>query len=416
MRTTYQDEWQTGWRVLFAATVGTGVTYGLFLMTAGLFIIPMQEAFGWSRSAISIGPIVGLASAFLAPLGGMLIDRHGPRSLAIAGLVLLGAIFLCLAVMPMNAAFLYGMVVLLAFAGTISSANVYCKGVATWFRRNSGLAFGITMSGNAVFGAAILPFLAMLIERHGWRSGYLALGAIVLLAGLPLVMAWFREKGETGTPGAPSPVRLDGVSFRQAVRDRRYWLCVVVFGGAGLPIGGFMGQLQPLLVSHAFTATAAAAAGSVFLVAIALGRLAAGALADRFSPPRVASFFFLLPAVGCLLLAVAAGGAPVWGLAAVAVFLLGLGQGAEVNFMAHFTLKLFGLRAFSTIFASFGLVVGATIGLGGILFALLYDVTGSYLPTIHMSIAFFLVSAVLVLLINIPRKPATGEVPARVTG
>src|SRR5262245_57845564 len=78
-----KSEWRAGWRVLLSAAVGVGVGTPAVINTAGLFVVPMQQEFGWSRSALAIGPIVGLISSCLSPLGGWLIDRYGARPLAI---------------------------------------------------------------------------------------------------------------------------------------------------------------------------------------------------------------------------------------------------------------------------------------------------------------------------------------------
>ena len=80
------SEWRRGWRPLASGFIGTGTGSGLFIMTAGLFIIPMQEEFGWSRSALTIGPVIIFFSAFLQPLAGEIVDRFGARPSVIAGM------------------------------------------------------------------------------------------------------------------------------------------------------------------------------------------------------------------------------------------------------------------------------------------------------------------------------------------
>lgn len=402
------SEWRRGWRTLAGSSVGTALSYGLFLMTAGLFIIPMQKEFGWSRSEVSIGPIVGLLAAMLAPLGGVVIDRFGPRRVAIAGLVALGLIHVLLAVMPPSKVYLYSVVAVLAVVATVTSAVIYCAGVVRWFQKNAGLAIGITMSGLSLTAAAALPALAWVIGNLGWREGYLALSALALFVGVPFVVAWFRE----APPAAPAgqgaataasrgPSAADGMDMREAIRDKRFWLCVACFGGAALPIGGFMSQLQPLLIGNGFDTTSAAAAGSVFALSIGFGRLAGGALLDRLHAPTVAAVLLAVPAFGALLL-VNGSTETVWIIAAIAVFLLGLGQGAEADFIAFFTLRIFGMRSYATIYATIGASVGAGMALGGIGFAALHDIAGTYDIAVYVSAAIYLLAAMLALAIRVP--------------
>lgn len=408
------NEWRRGWRVLAGASIGTGVSYGLFLLTAGLFIIPMQNEFQWTRSEVSIGPIIGLLCAALAPFAGTFIDRYGARNLAIIGLVGIAIVYALLAAAPASHFYLYGVGILMAVIGTVSSGIIYCSGVVTWFSRNSGLAIGITMSGISLAAALALPLLAELIEREGWRAGYVALGAAAAFIGLPAVVAWFRE-----APRAPIAPSVDeavpqaprkGHSFAEALRDPRLWLCMACFGGAALPIGGFMSQMQPMLRGHGFSAEAAAAAGSIFALAIGIGRLVGGALLDRLHPPVVTCVLLVLPALGSLLVSPLGGSDAVWILAAVAVFLVGLGQGAEADFIAFYTLRIFGRRAFATIYATIGVTVGGGMALGGLLFAGIFDITGKYDLATYLGAGIFLASALIALVI---RVPGHDELPTR---
>ena len=80
------------------AFVIAAVTFGVILVTAGVraapgaLIVPLQDEYGWSRGSISLAVAVSiLAYGFAAPLAGGLIDRFGPRRLAIAGCALIAA-------------------------------------------------------------------------------------------------------------------------------------------------------------------------------------------------------------------------------------------------------------------------------------------------------------------------------------
>src|SRR5262249_3196910 len=103
-------------------------------------------------------------------------------------------------------------------------------------------------------------------------------------------------------------------------------------------------------------------------------RVGAGYLLDRFFAPYVAIGFFCGFALGIFLLWSGAVG----GLVFIAVALVGLGLGAEVDLMAYMVSRYFGLRAFGEIysyaFAAFTL--GAVIG--PLLMGVSFDSTGSY--------------------------------------
>ena len=84
-----------GWFVASAAAATEFANAASAISILTIFVIPMTEEFGWSRTefagATSLGAILGAA---LAPLAGMMVDRLGSRMiLVIGGLVVAGACF-----------------------------------------------------------------------------------------------------------------------------------------------------------------------------------------------------------------------------------------------------------------------------------------------------------------------------------
>jgi sugar phosphate permease len=407
------SEWREGWRTLFAASLGTGVGLPLFLLTAGLFIIPMQEEFKWSRSAVTIGPVVMFVGAILQPLVGGLIDRFGSRLIALLGLSMLALIYPLLALTPPNPWIFYSIVACLALAGPACNGVALLKGVATWFTKNSGLAIGLTLTGPSITSAIALPVIATIIETYGWRAGFLALFALVAVFGLPVVWLMFRERPQqpaqtraSGTANseqrASQPASYAGASLKEAVCDKRYWILVTAITAAAIPMGGFLSQLQPFLASNGFTASAAATVGTSYALAIGIGRIVAGKCLDEINPSIVAAVCLSLPAVGAFMLVLGASVGTPWLLAAIAVFLVGLGQGAEIDFIAYFTLRLFGLRSFSLIFGTMAMVVSGSMAVGGMVLARVYDAFGSYHGALILSVFLYLLAAGGVLLIKVP--------------
>ncbi len=390
------SEWKSGWRSAVASCSGASVGIGLYMLTASLFIEPMQMEYGLTRSEASIAPLAGLGGAFIAPFMGRVMDRIGARRTAITGLSLLAAIFLALAGLKADLTLLYVIVAALAVVGTMSGNAVFAKGVAASFRRKNGLALAVTLSGTSLVALAALPALSLLIERYGWRSGFLAHALLILVVGLPLVILWLRE------PASASAVNVGrdrgGDGLKDVLRDRRFWVCLASFTMASVAIGGFVAQMQPLLVGTGLRASAAAIAGSAFAVGIFVGRIGAGFFLDRYTPELVAPVFLSLACGGALLLGSAEDNA-VCTTTASAAFLIGLGQGAEADFLAFFMLRFFGQRAFGQIFGVVALVVGLAIAGGGLLFAAAYDHFGDYSAAIYLASGLYAGSAVLILFI-----------------
>lgn len=408
-RTHAGQEWSAGWRVLLAAACGVGTGWHFFQIVSGLFLIPMQTDFGWSRSAASIGPLGGLISIVFYPFAGMLIDRYGPRPIALAGLCLLALGCLILSATPANPVMVYSAVAYLAAAGSISNQIVFARGLATWFVVRFGAAMGMMMTGVTLTTALGIPLLAQVIARFGWRAGFVSLALAIAVIGLPINLVWFRTRSKSHTTGAAARLPMDA-GITQALQDRRFWLLLTAVGCAAVPIGGFLAHLQAVLIGHHISISGAAGFGSVFVVSIGLGRLIFGALLDRTNPALVASGSLCLAALGAFLLAQLENplGSPI--LVAVLVGLIGLAQGAESDYLSYFTLRLFGIRNFSKLVGMISMAVGGGMAIGGFLFAALFDHYRDYNVAVPIGGALYLIAASIFPLISVSRSgPASRE-------
>lgn len=394
------SEWRDGWPVLLSGSLAFGMSFVLFVMTAGLFIVPMQEEFGWSRTSLSIGPLVVLVAAPLNLVAGFLVRRFGARAVAIAGLTLLAGGILMLSLVPPQPLLVYGLALFIAFSGTLTNAPVYTSGVVTWFSRNAGTAIGLTLSGVSISSFLVIPFLAQVIEDYGWRTGYMSLAALII-APLPLVLLWFRER----TPLKPQAPKHREISndrnLGAAFKDHRLWILVFAIGSATIPIGGFVSQLVPLLLAREFDPLSAAALGSVFALSIGVGRIVAGFLLDHLPPALVTSTCLGLPALGALLLATVVAGPHMGVLAFTSVALIGLAQGAEADFIAFYTLRLFGSTFFPVIMSALIAINAIFLALGGLIFSLLFDRYNDYQAALILSMICFALASSAIILIRI---------------
>src|SRR5262247_1498962 len=70
-----------GWWIVLASGVGLAMCYGpIIVPTFGVFLKPLSQEFGWSRTQISLAFSLGtLGLALAAPFLGWLVDRFGAR-------------------------------------------------------------------------------------------------------------------------------------------------------------------------------------------------------------------------------------------------------------------------------------------------------------------------------------------------
>ena len=87
---TSAQEWQAYWPLVLSAMIG--LAFGTIMGgSLGLFMEPLNHEFGWSRTQISAGmTLSALIGIPLTPFVGALIDKYGPRRIAIPGVALVG--------------------------------------------------------------------------------------------------------------------------------------------------------------------------------------------------------------------------------------------------------------------------------------------------------------------------------------
>ena len=129
-----KSEWRLGGSALAAAIVGYGAGFGLYFFTANLFIEPMRAQFGWSATEATFLPISAVVLAVLFPVSGWLVDRFGPRFLAIVGLLVFALCFVLLATVSLSVPIVRGIAVLLGGASAAAGAVPFGRSVASWFK------------------------------------------------------------------------------------------------------------------------------------------------------------------------------------------------------------------------------------------------------------------------------------------
>jgi MFS family permease len=221
----------------------------------------------------------------------------------------------------------------------------------------------------------------MLIGDFGWRHAYFGLGiAVVVLAWLPVAL-FVRSppalmRAATRDTGANLTDTLPGTEAAAALKQRRFWALTIAFFLAVMAINGTLTHVIPLLTDRGIPPQQAAIMFSFAGYAIIGGRILAGWCLDRFWGPYVAMCFFAVPMAGIALLGSGATGmVPI-----VGAILCGAGIGAEIDLMAFFLSRYFGLKAYGKIYGIMFAVFNVGTGLGPALSGLSFDRFHSYGP------------------------------------
>ncbi len=392
-----------GWWMVVVAGIGLCLSYGpVIVYSFSVFIKPLALELHSSRASISLAfTLANLVQSVSSPLAGRLADRFGARRVILVATVIFALLLIFSHLLPAKLWSFYVFFCLLGFVGSGPAPIPYVKVISRWFDWHRGLALGLTMFGIGA-GAILMPALAQkLIAMFGWRSTYLVIGSLVLLVCVPFVALFLKDSPEElgllpdGAIAARNTTQQqgneEGLTWREARRSATFWLMVGAVFLVGGSLHGCVLHLAPMLSDQGISPHRVALAISILGSALLIGRVGSGYLLDRFFAPRVGMCIFGAIVCGIALLRIGAAS----GLLFLAVFLIGLGMGAEVDIIAYLTSRYFGLRAFGEVygyaFASF-VLAGA---LGPWLMGLGFDRSGSYGSILVGFLLATLVAAVL---------------------
>lgn len=400
-----------GWVVLAALCCAGFARQGSAVATLSIFVEPLTREFGWSRAslsgAVSLG---GLAAALVAPLIGPLLDRRGSRLVLCSAIALNGIALVLLSLTPSLLVFyLLFCVARMNWAGPFD-LGIY-GALNNWFVERRMLATSVATLAQ-MSGLVALPLVAQFAITHdGWRSGWLAIGALTLLVGLlPCWLFVARRPEDVGLQpdGAPSPragakasapLVEPSYSRRQAIRTPAFWL-LMLYTVLVYPVqAGVSLHQASQLVERGISPLTAAAIVATFSLMSGVATVLCGAMPRRFPARFALALAGALLALGVLRMSAIA--SPRDGYLAAAFF--GLGIGSVLTLLPIAWADYFGRANFGAIR---GLALSAQVlaqAAGPLLSGALRDATGDYGLSLR---CFAALSVLSVLAALAARRPA----------
>ena len=379
-----------GWYVVaatvFIAFIGVGARQGF-----GVFVVPMSDDFGWSRSSISFAASLGfLLNGLIQPFVGGIFDRFGGRIVIGFGLIILG-------LATFSLAFTFHLWFLIFMFGVVSSVALSAISITTtgallskWFRRRRGTVMGLNSAGVSIGGLLLVPFSMYLLQATNWQTTWAVLGLLVLFLGAPLAFLFIRDDpqkmglnpdGDSDAPGGPGGRSrgygrgpLDTAKWADSLRSLPMWQMTLSYFVCGATTATLAVHFVPHALNLGVSPTVAALAFGYMMALNALGAVAATMISDRFGRKNLLGGVYFLRGCAYMLLVFVPGAPSLWLFASVA----GLSWIATAPLTSALTADVYGLRAIGTIsgisftFHAVGSFV--FIWLSGFLF----DLTGSY--------------------------------------
>ncbi len=389
------------WLAVAASAVGLIFSVGtLTLAPVGVFMRPLGHEFGWTRGQISGAHAFGQPALIVSSLlWGALLDRFGARRTILPAIFGLGLSIASLSLLRNPIWHLSLMFALIPLVAGAANPVGYAGILVRRFNKRLGLALGLALMGIGL-GAAFMPSLAQsLIDRFGWRTAYVVLGALTILISVPAAII--------ATRSAAGPVipRDRGVepSVLPLMLTRPFLLICLTFVLLSTASVGAVAHLVPMMTDKGFSPVEAARIAGLTGFATLVSRGVIGWMLDRIHAPYLLAVMSLLCAAACLLLAFGTGRLS----PSLAAVILGLVAGSEVDFITFLIRKYFGPARFGRLYAvAFSAFI---LGPGGVLMGYSYDHFHQYRQGLLLFVGIAILAGITALFL--PRYEQNSRVP-----
>jgi MFS family permease len=303
--------------------IAATVTFFTLMATAGfrsapsVLIVPLEEAFGWSRSQVSLAVSINvLLFGLVAPFAAALMERFTVRKVVMSALlvVAISSISTIFMTQPWHLWLLWGIGV---GTGAGSMALVFAATIANrWFVARKGIVVGALTAATATGQLIFLPLLSHFAVTYGWKSVSLTVGG-ASAAVVPFIYFFLKEKPESlgitpyGAPAdwqpkAPSQMSAGKLAIDTAVqssKSRDFWILFGTFFVCGLSTNGLIGtHFIPAAHDHGMPTTVAASLLALIGVFDVIGTIFSGYLTDRIDPRKLLFFYYGLRGLSLFLL------------------------------------------------------------------------------------------------------------------
>ncbi|MGH2402640.1 MAG: MFS transporter, partial [Candidatus Limnocylindria bacterium] len=212
-----------GWTIVGVGIVVTCIGLGSML-SLSVFLQPMSEAMGWSRTGISTAALLTwLCMGAGSFLWGALSDRFGTRAVLLLGGGLLGLGL----VTASQAATLGQFQILFGVLVGLASGSFYAPLTSTttrWFTQHRSLAVALVSAGIGLGASTVGPLARWIITNYDWRLAMLVIGNLAWLVIIPAALLVREPPGSSASSGA-SPTGGPGgleMTAAQALRTPQF--------------------------------------------------------------------------------------------------------------------------------------------------------------------------------------------------
>jgi len=399
-----------GWYIALFASLASGLTIGTSNYAFGVFIEPLENEFGWSRTQINTALTFGVASALISPLIGRWLDRFGSRPVMVGSLALVSAGFFIYAGMTMLWQFYAASFLLylgLPGATMIPSGRL----ISIWFASTRGRMMGFVTAGNNLGGLTMVPLAALVVGMSGWRGGYVTFGVVVLVITV-LVLLFVRDSQHDVTAArakrwAPAvsdddgPGAAVGYSLGDVLRMKSFYFLTVGHAIPSFSYAVVLTQLIPHLESQGISSGAASTGVMLLAIFGIASKIIFGRLSETITARWAMAISLAIQSVGLVLLIVVGGSNAVW----VVIAFYGMGFGAMGALIPLTVTEAYGMRHFGSILGVTSMAGVIPMIIGPPMAGIVFDTYGNYDVAFAIMAVMFAIGTLAMVLARRPAPP-----------
>ncbi len=398
------------WAIAIACVAFYAVPLAFVGNQAGLFVTPVMDQFGWSRTDatlyMTIHPWV---AALCTPIAGKLISRYNPRwIMTAAAAVFGGASFACAFFTESWQWNVYG-----ALYGASAAFWMYIAVptfINRWFAKSNGTVIGAISMSASLLGAVMSPVVQSWISAYGWQTARMMNSGLCLAIAVLVTLALLRESPEKmgvqpwgyeaavadRAKSAEAKVtevkETAGVTRAQAMKSPALWFLVVMAGMFSIA-AGMMQQFSSYASTNVALGAAVGALGvTVCMIGQVVGKLSLGWLCDHAGARVAGAVASVLGAAGIAIVLFSSESPMMF---YVGSFLFGGGFAALTIVPPMTCQQAFGNKDYANIFSIVATGLNVFSGCSAIIYAQIYDITGSFAGCFWLIIVFYVITLIL---------------------
>ena len=414
-------KWHYSWIILIVTFIAI-IVAGIIRSSAGVFIVPFENQFGWSRPSISFAFALSLfLYGFSGPFMAAFVEKYGLKRMMLSSMTFLSIALSCTFIMQKEWQLILIWGIMMGIGSGLFLTVLSTQVANRWFVKRRGLAVGILTAATATGQLILLPVLATLVENYSWQTAIFLIFILSLLM-IILIAIFMRnfpfEKNiapygsdeiiqpKTSTDSNPFSMAIH--ALLEGLKAKEFWLLAGSFFICGLSTSGLIGtHFISYCISYGIPVVTAAAMLSFMGIFDLIGTTLSGWLSDRFDNRWLLFWYYSLRGLSLLALPFAlASGSFIW-LMIFAIF-YGLDWIATVPPTIGLTRQRFGLEKSAMMYGWMVAFHQVGAGVAAYYGGVFYEAFGSYKMAFLLAGGFCLLASLFVILLK--KHPKMGTV------